>query len=149
MAALSQRKDPRDRRTSNKEYLPARPLADALMRIAARSDLASVCERADIPERILMRWRRGEGSGVVEFDHADRVLTRLGLLWWDVWNEDTVRESLFEVATYRMVRKREKCSHYRMRRIKERTIPYGDLGTNYYRLREITALMTGALEEAA
>jgi hypothetical protein len=57
-----------------------------------------VCSRLGIPVRTLFAWRVGERQRV-QFLLADRVLTRAGLLWWDVWNEDTTSpDELREVA---------------------------------------------------
>ena len=86
---------------------------------------------------------------------ADQVLTGLDLFWWEVWTEATVREPLFVVTTYSHAIKKDKYGRLRMRRVKSRTIPYGDLGTDYWRLREIELLVTAegvedeALEMAA
>jgi len=146
MAALQSRKH----RRTNKRYLPARPLADAVWKLAARANLKTVCKRAGIPERVVTRWMLGECNGRVEIGDADRVMTRLDLFWWEVWTEDTVREPLFVVTTYHSYLKRDRVGgEYRRRRIKGRTIPYGDLGTDFWRLREVAALMSGGLEEAA
>ena len=146
MAALQQRKH----RRTNKRYLPAAPLAEAVLKLAARSDLKTVCERAGIPERVITRWDLGECNGNVELGLADQVMTRLDLFWWEVWTEDTVREPLFVVTTYHAYWKRDKVGdEYKLRRIKDRTIPYGDLGTDFWRLREIRRLLSGELEVAA
>lgn len=140
----------RKHRRTNKRYLPAKPLADAIWKIAARSDLKSTCRRAGIPERVVTRWTLGECNGQVEICDADRVMTRLDLFWWEVWTEDTVREPLFIVTTYHTYMKRDHVGgQYKRRRIKDRSIPYGDLGTDFWRLREITGLMSGELEMAA
>lgn len=138
----AQRRRP-DRRTG-KRYVPSRPLAKAVWKLAARSDLKTVCKRAGIPERVVTRWMLGECNGQVEIGDADMVLTRLDLFWWEVWTEDTVREPLFVVTTYHGYWKRDNGGgEYKLRRIKDRTIPYGDLGTDFWRLREVTSLMSG------
>lgn len=132
-----------------KPGLPSRPLADAVLRLAARSSLAETCKRAGIVERVVWRWRTGESGSQASLDLADQVLTRLGLCWWDVWNEDTVREPLFVVTTYESTMKKGHGGKYRRLRVKDRTVPYGDLGTDYWRLREIKALMAGEAVLAA
>lgn len=138
----------RKRNRVYKSYLPSAQLADVVASVAVRSDLETVCARAGIPSRVFTRWRLGEGGGRVDLGLADTVLTRLGLFWWDVWTEETVREPLFLVTTYVNQNKKGRYGHRRCR-VKGRTIPYGDLGTDFWRLREIRALMSGESEEAA
>lgn len=132
-----------------KPFLPAMQLADAVMALAAREGLGVVCGRAGVPERVVARWRLGEMSGRVDPDMADQVMTALDLFWWEVWTVDSVREPLFVVTTYNTHAKKSPGGVYRLRRCKDRTIPYGDLGTDYWRLREIEALMVGASESVA
>lgn len=48
-----------------------------------------VCERLGVSPRNVFAWRTGERE-FVQVHVADRVLTRSGVNWWDVWNEDTV-----------------------------------------------------------
>jgi len=69
--------------------LPALPIVRALESYARREavDEASVCEFVGIDPRNLFAWRMGERQ-LVQFDVADRVLTGLGLSWWDVWDEN-------------------------------------------------------------
>ena len=69
--------------------LPALPLALALESYARRGAIPeeNACELAGIDPRNLFAWRTGERE-LVLFDVADRVLTRLGLSWWDVWDEN-------------------------------------------------------------
>jgi hypothetical protein len=147
MSALSQRRRERYRSVSDKKFLPSAPLAAAVMHLAEREGRKAVCERAGIPERVLARWVLGEQGGNVDIVMADQVMTRLDLFWWEVWTEESVREPLFVVTTYRIEAKRDKAGEYKRRRIKYRTVPYGDLGTDFWRLREIGSLMTGGLDE--
>lgn len=149
MSSLAQRRRERYRSRSDKQFLPSAPLAEAVMRLSEREGRKLVCARAGIPERVLARWVLGEMGGNVELGLADQVLTRLELFWWEVWTEDTVREPLFVVTTYRNESKKESTGEYRRRRIKYRTLPYGDLGTDFWRLREIRRLMSGGLEDVA
>jgi hypothetical protein len=53
-------------------------------RVDAPSPREVVCERLGIPSRALYDWERGVRA-MVGFDVADRVVTRGGLLWFDVW----------------------------------------------------------------
>jgi hypothetical protein len=124
--------------------VPAAPLAVAVWRMAARESLTDICERAEIVERVVNRWTRGEAQGRVALSVADQVMTKLGLFWWEIWTEDTVREPLFEVFTYKHYVKKYKTGEYKPQRVRDRTIPYGDLGTDFWALREITNLMTAA-----
>lgn len=136
-------------RSKGEPYVPSLPLAEAVLRIAAECTLRVTCRRAGVPERVVTRWRLGEQGGLVHLDLADQVMTSLGLCWWDIWTEKTVREPMFMVTTYHHQWKKEQDRGHRLRRIKDRTIPYGDLGTDFYRLREIESLMSGSLEVAA
>jgi hypothetical protein len=53
-------------------------------REGAPSPREAVCDRLGIPSRALYDWERGIRA-TVGFDVADRVVTRAGWLWWDVW----------------------------------------------------------------
>ncbi len=69
--------------------LPAPPLAAAVRRVIAQRPSENgwrdvVCETAGIDTRQIRAWRSGEIPSV-EFATVDRVLTRLGLCWWDVY----------------------------------------------------------------
>lgn len=66
--------------------LPAEPLSRAVYAEAGGDSdaLAAICHRAGIHERQLYAWAHGEIERV-QFDTADRVITRLGLLWFDVY----------------------------------------------------------------
>jgi hypothetical protein len=76
--------------------LPAKPLAAAMDAIAERlhrengddaPGIQIVCEKTGVQPRLLLRWRIGE-IAKVQFEVADRALTALDLLWWEVWDED-------------------------------------------------------------
>lgn len=73
--------------------LPAAPLHEALMRLVtgtlADDPVMQVCARAGIDDRQLRAWAPGGSHQEVQFDIADRILTRLGLLWFDVWEPGT------------------------------------------------------------
>lgn len=85
--------------------LPAYPLAVALDNLIRKESIGNlyselpadptfgrtdvVCERVGISPRTLLAWRSGQRPGV-QWNHADAILTRTDLSWWDVWNEETV-----------------------------------------------------------
>lgn len=75
--------------------VPAEPLVHAIEAFARRMELTDgeACEHVGIAARNLFGWRAGERR-MVQFDVADRVLTRLGLAWWDVW--DASHREVFE-----------------------------------------------------
>lgn len=138
--------------------LPGPPLAAAVRAYEARQrrgrnpfavvdsegdrfgQLAVVCERAGVNERVLAHWASGQG---VSLPLADRVLTRLGLAWWEVWSEESVHEPLFVAVTYTFQVKRIGGGERRRIRIRSRARAYGDLGTDFAELRRIEQLMTG------
>lgn len=75
--------------------LPALPLAEAIGRALRRrpdSTVETVCGEIGIPARTYTAWRAGERQSV-QFDVADRVLTRLGLLWFDAYDADRFPEA--------------------------------------------------------
>jgi hypothetical protein len=131
--------------------VPARPLADALERIVARESRSphinqdharhALCMRIGYTERHLWAWTHGERPGV-NLETVDKVLTYSDLLWWEVWNEDTVRVPVLVVTVHGPQRKLQR-GRRRVYRVKTRTIPYGDRGPDRAKLREIEALMTG------
>ena len=131
-----------------KEYLPSAPLAGAVDHLAKKEGMKVVCARAGVAVRMITAWRAGERDRIAP-DMADQVLTGLDLFWWEVWTTETVREPLFVVTTYNHAVKKDKRGRPCRRRVKVRTIPYGDLGTDFYRLREIELLMTAVDDEFA
>ncbi len=92
-------------------------------------------------QRALYAWRSGERVSV-SLDEADAVLVALGLLWWDVWNEDTVR--LWE---YTFVRKRWSRSRKRWERTRSWTV--GDRGPDLEELERVRVAFEGVPEEVA
>ena len=133
--------------TSNRNCLPGRPLAQAISRMAAAGDdrdelIGALLDRADVDPRDLYRWQVGEGNPTLAT--VDRVLTRLGLMWWDVWNEDTVREPVLIVRSYRWRMFRCERRMYCLRKKQ-----YGDLGTDFWALRRVTDLLADDLPVAA
>jgi hypothetical protein len=98
------------------EHVPCVPLGRALKRLAEKHNMRIVgdpdydaeghrvvCEEAGLQERTVYGWRVGERQKV-RLGDADAVLTRLDLLWWEVWNEETTRLPL-RVWTYGFNRK--------------------------------------------
>ena len=74
--------------------VPSGPLAVMLVRAAfhyQRTGMSfddgrtAICERAGIHPRQLLAWHKGEYERV-RLDVADRVLQRMGWLWWDVYD---------------------------------------------------------------
>ena len=84
-------------------HLPALPLAIAIRQIARREvwcnpygffqpnalddRFAIVCIRGGVPDRSVRAWENGERA-MVQVRLAEKVLTNLGLHWWEVWPED-------------------------------------------------------------
>jgi hypothetical protein len=50
-----------------------------------------VCTWLGVDERRVTAWRNGEAERV-DFDLADRILTRGGVCWWDVWDASNTDE---------------------------------------------------------
>lgn len=71
--------------------------------------MRDICIRAQTKERVATRWRSGEVS-TIKLDRADELLISLGWLWWEVWNERTVRIPVVRV-------------HLRSQRIKTASLP--------------------------
>jgi hypothetical protein len=73
---------------SGPRVLPAKPLAVAIARAVIRHQdtVEAICESIGTDARSYTAWR-SEREGV-QVDVADRVITGLGLLWFDVYDED-------------------------------------------------------------
>lgn len=67
-------------------YLPAAPLLDLLetMAEARGCTMKDLAAEFGFSPRRLRGWRNGEYERT-RFDVADRILTAVGLQWWDVW----------------------------------------------------------------
>lgn len=94
MRAVNKPSPPRD----TIRRVPAAPLAKAVERLIARTAMegddharVTVCARAEIPPRTLYAWTHGKRQ-MIQFDVADRVVTRLDLQWWDVWDDDAATQ---------------------------------------------------------
>lgn len=75
-------------------HLPARPLAEVIARRVAATDLTveDVCNDLGVNVRTFSAWRSGERE-FVQFDVADRVLCRLGLNWFDAYDDEVFPEA--------------------------------------------------------
>lgn len=74
-----------------------RAISPAAQKIAdGRKDSVrlTVCGRVGVSERTLYAWEHGERVNV-QFDVADRIITGLGLLWFDVYGDDPVAAAAF------------------------------------------------------
>lgn len=104
--------------------------------------LGIVTARCGISDRYVYAWRSGTrprvGIGV-----ADRVLTGLDLLWWDVWNEDTVRVPLVLAHLYRPHTKRSKRTGEPLTYWDRGERGYGDAGPDLAALAAIETAWEG------
>lgn len=135
-------------RSKRAGMLPARPLGLAIRRLSTRTGHSEI-ELADIigiDPRQIYRWGIGE-CPMVTLEIADLVMTRLGLLWWDIWNEDTVRCPHITVLLRKVQRKKHtgKGRHYDAVIRSERY--YGDAGTDWLTLRRVERLMDPPLDD--
>lgn len=129
-----------------KNSLPGQPLAAMFDRLAEKSSLDLVCQRAGTHVRQVNRWRHGDQPASLE--DADRALTGLNALWFDVYNEETVREPLFVVHVF--AHQMKKVGRVRRAyRVRVRSIPYGDIGTDFAALNQIERLFAGERAAAA
>ena len=78
--------------------LPAVQLAQAL-EVLERTSMESVCKRAGVADRTYRDWRDGSRR-TCQFDTADMVLIRLGLLWWEVWHEGNTDPEQLRTVEY-------------------------------------------------
>lgn len=101
-----------------------------------------VCKEVGTTGRNLRRWQSG-WQPQVQFDKADEVITNMDLLWWDVWNADTVRKPVFTVMLRRVRMKRNYKGQKPMRCVEKGELHYGDLGTDWDKLREIEEAWCG------
>jgi hypothetical protein len=142
-----------------RDRVPAQPLGEAVERVRRRQVPEAglegeglheaFYERLGVPERIVYRWRRGE-STTVSLDQADRVLIALDLLWWDVYDESTVRRPLIEAHVVGFRRR----AAYRggpVRPYRERrgTRRYGDAGPDLEALERVRRAFEGDPEQVA
>lgn len=65
--------------------LPGPPLGRLLIRLSGGDgsrEVAAIARRAGVDESVINKWVRGDNVWAAT---ADRVITRLGLEWWNVW----------------------------------------------------------------
>jgi hypothetical protein len=97
--------------------VPTRPLALLGMRLARRLAAEFVYDEEaaynhaamlmGVHSRTLYSWRV-QARQTVDVDSADDAAWRVDALWWDVFNEDTVRTFALEVGHFTMRKKRVK-----------------------------------------
>ena len=75
--------------------LPAKPLADFIEREMASRNLSleEVARMTSVDTRSIRAWIKGERRNV-QFDLADRVLTALDGLWFDIWPDAETRDRM-------------------------------------------------------
>ena len=138
--------------------LPSMPLANAVQAVVDRRTREMnwpfvatgsqhycsemVCEEAGCTSRNLRRWQAGH-QPTVRLDTADTVLTNLDLLWWDVWNEQTVRRPLLTVMLRRKRLKRNCNGHMSVKCTERGEKHYGDAGTDWDLLAQIELMWCG------
>lgn len=82
----------------NVPELPAKPLAEFLLEMAAsRDSIDQLAEELGFTPRSLFAWKTGERQRV-RLDLADQILTNAGLMWWEVWSEEEFPELHEELA---------------------------------------------------
>lgn len=135
------------------ERIPSRPLVVMLDRLADRArrhDLVldvtesighRVREQLGLSDRVEYALRAG-ARWTVDLALADQLVTRADLLWFDVFDEDTLRLGL-EVRRYVMREKRLPSGARRMYRERVGTVLVGDWGPDLRALRLVEALFTG------
>ena len=82
--------------------LPAAPLCEAIHRAKRRrrgETAEGICKEIGLTSRHLRRWEEG-WCPTVSLDTFDTICTRLHMLWFDVYNEDTVRKPVVTVQMY-------------------------------------------------
>lgn len=122
-----------------------------------------VCERAGIMERTAFGWRCGERDNT-ELRNAADVMSRVDLLWWDVWNTDTVRRHAFRATVYKNAKPDptvslgplnaetfvqwnehpKRMSPVGFKRVKLESTRYVDLGPDKVELRKIARKFEGS-----
>lgn len=138
--------------------LPIAPLAAAITRAIQRErgrnvfgydagalddSQQRILKLVDVNGRLYYAWQRGEREQS-DFNTIDRVLVRLELQWWDVYDETTLRLPVLTVRTWRR----------RERRFRGRPLPllvweqiascrYGDAGPDHEQLRVVREAFEG------
>jgi hypothetical protein len=120
------------------DYVPTKPLAEAILHWIQRigySEPVAFDEVLHLSPRLLFHWRTGS-KATVDFARADQLLLAMDRLYFDVYNEDTVRKPVIRAVVYRS---RNKTVHNKVYRIRERiaVCDYGDVGPDYAELERI------------
>jgi hypothetical protein len=146
----------------SKGELPALPLGRVLMELAEQEERirsiagyegstgakADTYSRAQANERRVRGWRSGENT-TVSVDIVDRVLIGLDLLWWEVFNERTVRIPILEAHTRRrQLKLRRTRNGYSWAIIRGKKV-YGDKGPDDLTLKRIERIWEPPMDEEA
>jgi hypothetical protein len=127
--------------------LPARPLALAIHNWMRRRGISEdvAIDLFGISSRLLFAWRSGERQSQ-PLSAVDAFLVRGDLLWWEVYNEETVRRPIFTATSYRFERRRLKSGEPVVYRTVAAVTPYGDVGPDWDVLRMVQETFEGAPE---
>ena len=128
--------------------LPALPLAKYLEAIKpAYVAMEHWCRKAGVSDRAFREWRDGTRPNV-DFKTADKVLQSLGILWFDVWNENTVPRRLIEVRLWGYRSAGRKGKRYKQRHMRYLYYTYGPVvGVDHEKLALIKKAFTGCGHE--
>jgi hypothetical protein len=107
-----------------------------------KNPMISICQTAGVADRTYRDWRDGSRP-TAQFDTADLILTRLGLCWWEVFNEDTCRRPVIVATRYARRNSSGKGRRPRVRREIVGTTRYGDLGPDMETLATVEFAFTG------
>lgn len=154
MTVMARPRPRRRRRARHPEpvlLLPSRPLALYIRHVAERerirtpwhddlqidSVISSVCRRAGIDSRRYRAWTGGE-QPLIPLTTVDAVIVGLDALWWDAYNETTVRGALLEIRVYAPQSKRAagRTKVWRGKRL-IRIVRIGDTGPDLQQLERI------------
>lgn len=138
------------------ERLPSAPLVAMIDRIATAETIGYdadvvvdvIRDRAGIHSRVLSGWRTGERPDV-PFEQADAVLIALDVLWWEVFDEDTVRKPLITATRYVWRTKKLKDGTTGRYPLRNGTRRYGDDGPDLEALAQIQRAFEGDPEAVA
>lgn len=106
----------------------------------------AVCARVGVADRILARYRNGAWP-TVGLSKADGILVELGLLWWEVWNEQTVRKPVLEVTHWVLRERSPKGKRTYVSRERTRATRYGDAGPDLAALERVRHAFEGCAQE--
>lgn len=105
--------------------LAAHPLGVAVDAWLRRNRITEddVPDRLGVSSRLVSGWRSG-AKQTVRFGRADDVLTRMGLLWWEVWGDDLARRPVLEARCYRLRTREVRAPYLELVKVAR----YGDAG---------------------